>query len=146
MISTARRIMDEAVLYSDGRNYKLARLPANAITLAAGLVAEAGAPFSAVVVDKGEVSLMLPVDVCQAFSKRLRLATISELDYRLITIDVVLPLELVGFLAMISAVLAAAQIPILAFAAYSRDHIFVPAARFDDAIAAIESLRGTPET
>lgn len=145
MNSDARKVLAKAALYSDGVDYKLVRLPANAITLAAGIMAEAGSSFTSIIADKDEVSLMLAVDLCQAFERRLRLATISDTSYRLLTIDVVLEPGLVGFLAMISEKLAEAQIPLLAFAAYSRDHIFVPATRFDDAIAAINSLRMSTE-
>ena len=145
MNSNARNVLAEAALYSDGVEYKLVKLPATAITLAAGIVAEAACPFTSMIVDKDEVSLMLPVDVCQVFERRLRLAVISDLNYRLLTFDLVLEPDLVGFLALISQCLADAQVPLLAFAAYSRDHIFVPASRFDEAIAAIESLRISTE-
>ena len=145
MTSTARQVLEDARLYSDELEYKLVQLPANAITLAAGIVAEAALPFSALIADKDEVSLMLPLDVCQKFSRRLRFAAISDLDYRLFTFDVILAPDLVGFLALISKRLAEANVPILAYAAYSRDHIFVPVARFDDAIVAIESLSVSPE-
>ena len=145
MKSTARTALEEAALYSDGVEYKLVKLPANAITLAAGIVAEAACPFSAMIADKDEVSLMLAVDACQAFERRLRLAVISDVSYRLLTFDVILEPDLVGFLALISKRLAEAQVPLLAFGAYSRDHIFVPAFRFDDAVAAIETLRLSTE-
>lgn len=146
MNSTARKALAEATLYSDGVKYKLVQLPANAITLAAGIVAEAASPFTSIIADKDEVSLVLPLEVCQAFERRLSLAAISDLNYRMLTFDVVLEPNLVGFLALIIDKLAEAQVPVLAFAAYSRDHIFVPAGRFDDAIAAVESMRESTET
>jgi len=50
-------------------------------------------------------------------------------------------LEAVGFLAAVSGALAGAGIPCNAVAAYHHDHVFVPAAMADRAIAAIEALR-----
>ena len=141
MNQNAEQILRSAKLYSDGHNYKLLRLPAQAMTLAAGIVAEASLPFSALIVDKDEVSMMLPQDVCEEFEKRLRMAEVSELDYRLVTIDVVLAPDLVGFLALVSASLAKAGIPLLSFAAYSRDHFFVPAPQIDAALEALKSLQ-----
>ena len=145
MNPTAHKALAEAALYSDGVEYKLVKLAPNAITLAAGIVAEAGCPFASMIADKDEVSLILPADACQAFERRLRLAEISDMSYRLLTFDVILEPNLVGFLALISQSLADANVPVLAFAAYSRDHIFVPASRFGDAYAAIESLRLSTE-
>lgn len=50
-------------------------------------------------------------------------------------------LQAVGFLARVAAALTDADVPCNAVAAYHHDHIFVPEARADDAIAAIEALR-----
>ncbi|NQY97954.1 MAG: ACT domain-containing protein [Henriciella sp.] len=50
-------------------------------------------------------------------------------------------LQAVGFLARVAAALSEAGIPCNAIAAYHHDHIFVPEARAEEAISAIESLR-----
>lgn len=49
-------------------------------------------------------------------------------------------LHAVGFLAKVAEALAAADVPCNAVAAYHHDHIFVPEAKADAAIAAIEAL------
>ena len=134
-------ILRSASLYSDERPYRILKLPPNAITLAAGLVAEVGEPFSAFIADKDEVSLMIPEGALEAFSTRLREAIVIDKEYRLITLEAVLDPDLVGLLARISQTLAAAGIPILTFAAYSRDHIFVPQDDFDRAILALRNLQ-----
>ncbi len=141
MPQALEQVLQRTELYCDYCDYKLVRLPANGITIAAGVMAEASVPFTALVVDKDEVTLMLPDDVCQAFATRLRLATMSEVNYRLITFDVVLEPDLVGFIARISKSLAEASIPVLTFAAYSRDHIFVPASDFDRAVANLRQMQ-----
>ena len=48
-----------------------------------------------------------------------------EKDWKILTFDMVLPFELVGFLAKVSKVLADEKIPIFAVSAYSTDHILV---------------------
>ncbi|MBW3015558.1 ACT domain-containing protein [Candidatus Woesearchaeota archaeon] len=48
-----------------------------------------------------------------------------EKDWKLLTFEMVLPFELVGFLAAVSKVLAEAKVSIFAVSAYSTDHILV---------------------
>ncbi len=50
-------------------------------------------------------------------------------------------LQAVGFLAKVAAALTEANVPCNAVAAYHHDHIFVPEAKADAAIDAIEALR-----
>lgn len=141
MTQTVQQALQDARFYSDAQPYRLVQLPANGITVAAGIVAEVGLPFCALLVDKDEVTLMLPEAVCQDFRNRLRFGTISDTVYRLITLDVALEPTLVGFMTLISKTLAAADISIMPFAAYSRDHIFVPAADFENALSALQALQ-----
>ncbi|MEP1143622.1 MAG: ACT domain-containing protein [Henriciella sp.] len=50
-------------------------------------------------------------------------------------------LQAVGFLARVAAALSAADVPCNAVAAFHHDHIFVPEAKAEAAIQAIEALR-----
>lgn len=59
--------------------------------------------------------------------------------WKLLTFDMVLPFELVGFLARVSTVFADAGVSIFAISAYSTDHVLVSE---DDIEAAIEQLEG----
>ena len=142
MAQTAESALRDAKLHSDGRVYRLLRLPPNAITLAAGVLAEAARTFSALIADKDEVTLLLPDEACQEFARRLRHATISEEEYRLITFDIELEPTLVGFMALVSRALAEADIPILTYASFSRDHVFVRAADFEAAMRTLGELPG----
>lgn len=142
MSQSVDEILQGASLHSDGQLYRLLKLPPNAITLAAGVVAEIGGPFCAFIVDKDEVSLLIPEGAQSAYGARLREAIISETAYRLITLDAVLDPDLVGLLARIAQALASAGISILAFAAFSRDHFFVSNKDFDEAMLALRSLQG----
>lgn len=56
-------------------------------------------------------------------------------------LDVYSDLQAVGFLARIAAALTQAGVPCNAVAAYHHDHVFVPEAKADAAIAAIEGLK-----
>lgn len=141
MTQTLEQVLASTGITSDGQDYRLLRLPAEAITLAAGIMAESGIPFCAAIADRDEMSLLLRDDVQQEFARRLRSAEISEQAYRLITFEAPLEPALVGFIARISQALAEADIPILAYAAYSRDHIFVPSEQFDAAMQALTALQ-----
>ena len=141
MTQTLAQVLASTAITSDGYDYRLLRLPANAFTLAAGIMAESAVPFCAAIADKDEMSLLLRQDVHQEFTRRLRSAAISEQVYRQITFEAVLEPSLVGFIATISHALAAADIPILAYAAYSRDHIFVPNALFAKAMQVLTELQ-----
>ena len=128
-------------IFSDERNYSIIKLPARAITVAAGIVAEISDPFAVLIVDKDEVTLVIPTELEPEFDRRIPASASSIPPYRLITLDQELDPELTGFLAAIGRVLADAGIPILAFSAASRDHILVPSDRYDQAISALDKLK-----
>jgi hypothetical protein len=139
-MTTATEALVQAKLYTDNVLYLLVHLPAPAITAGAGVLAEIATPFSALVVDKDEVTLVLPQDKWEEFSDRLPDHQ-TAIDYRLITFDLPLEFSLVGFMALISQILAEAGVPIMPFAAYERDHILVPAARFQAAWDALHTAQ-----
>ncbi len=134
-------ILRSAEFFTDDDEYILLKLPSAAIMIAAGIVAEIGTPFNTLIVDKDEVSLLIQAEAMQDFEKRLQTAVIAEMRYRLITIDIVLEFDLIGFMAVISDTLAKAQVPILAMSAFSRDHILVPVDKFDIAMNALTQLK-----
>ena len=141
MPRTPEEILQQAAFYSDQQPYRFIRLPGKAVTAAAGVVAEIGEPFCGLIVDKDEVSLLIPEEAWNDFQHRLPGAEISATTYRLVTVDMVLEPDLVGFLAFISRALADANVSILAFAAYSRDHFFVPSDQFDAALSQLQRLQ-----
>lgn len=139
--SDALTYLQQATLYTDDEPYVVIRLPAKAITLAAGIVAEIGDPFCALIVDKDEVTLVLPHEAPEEFASRLRGHEAMTERYRLLTLDVVLPPDLVGFMAVVSRALADAGVTILPYAAYARDHLLVPEAQFETALMALKALQ-----
>ncbi len=130
-------------LYTDETDYVLLKFPPTGITVAAGILAQIGDPFGTIIVDKDEVTLVIPVDVLSDFAKRLRDVEKSPDVYRLITLDIVLDFSVVGFIAGISRVLADANISILPLAAFSRDHLLVKKADFDKAWGILLGLKAS---
>lgn len=143
MTPTISEILKNASFYTDDEAYVVLKLPAAAITPVASIIAEVGEPFCAMIVDKDEVTLVVPHDVPAEFTKRLRGHEAITYRYRLITIDAVLPPDLVGFMAKISAALADAGVTLLPYAAFSRDHLLVPEAQFETAMQALKKLKGS---
>src|SRR5579871_3245733 len=133
MAQTVEQALQQANLYTDNVLYSLVHLPPNGIMAAAGVLAEIGEPFATLIVDKDEVTLIIPAEAVADFAKRLRDHRVAESLYRLITFDLELEPMLTGFMARVSAALASANVPILAIGAFSRDHLLVPADRFDAA-------------
>ncbi len=141
MTLSTRDALKQTALITDDERYVLVKLPAAAITLGAGVLAEVGSPFSAIIVDKDEVTLIVPDEAVEEFEKRLKgVAEVSASGYRLITFDIVLPPDLVGFMAAISAACARAGVSIIPLGAFSRDHILVGEAQFDLAMDALKTL------
>ncbi|MCL4248809.1 MAG: ACT domain-containing protein [Anaerolineae bacterium] len=129
--------LKRTTLYTDGGLYAFAQLPAEAVTDATHILAELPDPFSALLIDKDEITLVLPTHAWDTVAARVPGAVRERDDYRLITFDAVLPPTLIGYMAHISAALAAAGVPIFPFAAFSRDHLLVPASHFDQAWATL---------
>lgn len=141
MVQTVDEALRAATLYSDELAYVMLSLPVGAITAAAGVLAEISEPFAALIADKDEVSLVVTTAEADEFSRRLPGARRSETTYRLLTFDIALEPTLIGFMAKVSATLAAANVSIMPFAAFSRDHILVPEDQFEQARAALSALQ-----
>jgi hypothetical protein len=86
--------------------------------------------------DAHEVTLLVEEEDWRAMRHAARDARI-EADWRLITFDIKLPWDVVGYLARVTEILAAAAIPIGALAAFSRDHLLV---KQNDLPAALRAL------
>jgi hypothetical protein len=139
----ARAALAAAKLYTDDRDYCLVGLPPDALARVKEILGAGLPAFWAIITDKDEITLLLPFDVWASRAERLTLgrflARVTP-GYRLITLDVVLSPDLVGFLAHITPPLAAAGIPILAFSANARDHVFVPKEHFANAWSVLEGM------
>lgn len=141
MTLSVEQALAQANFFSDDKTYQIIKLPARAIMVAAGIIAEISTPFNALIVDKDEVSLILVPEAIEDFESRLGTYQVGDVDYRLITIDIELDLNMVGFMAVVSTALAQAGVNILTYGAYTRDHFLVPADKFTTAMNTLKQLQ-----
>jgi len=85
--------------------------------------------------DKNEITVIVDED-------KLPLEQIIEVQkgYKNFTFDLVLPFELVGFLAKVAKALADEKVSIFAISAYSTDHILVKKKDIPRAVKALKKL------
>ena len=74
--------------------------------------------------DARETTLLVEEEDWRAMRHAARDAR-AEGGWRLLTFDIELPWDVVGYLARVTAILAAAGIPVGALSAFSRDHLLV---------------------
>ncbi|HEX6184731.1 MAG TPA: ACT domain-containing protein [Pyrinomonadaceae bacterium] len=74
--------------------------------------------------DPFEVTLLVEESDWRAMRHAARDARV-ETGFRLVTLDVELPWDVVGFLAHVTAILAAASVPVGSLSAFSRDHLLI---------------------
>ena len=86
--------------------------------------------------DAHEVTLLLEEDDWRAMRHAARDAR-AEVGFRLVTLDIELQWDVVGYLARVTGILAAAGLSVGALSAFSRDHLLV---RQDDLAAALRAL------
>ena len=96
-------------------------------------------PFSSITLDAEEVSLILGVEDWEAFKGSFD-EYLVEGPYSAITFDIVLDLSLVGYLSVVSAVLADAFVSIYAVSTYLKDHILVKSEDADKAMRVLNEL------
>lgn len=86
--------------------------------------------------DGREITLLLDSVDYQTCRHALREAKV-EPNFRLLTFDLVMDFNVVGFLAKVSTIFAEANISIVALSAFSRDHILI---KQDDLAKALKVL------
>ena len=96
-------------------------------------------PWGSVTYDHEEVSVVLRESEWGQLGDGFRSCRV-EGPYTLITFDIVLDLSLVGFLSVVSSVLADEGVSIYAVSTYLRDHILVKKVDAGRAVAALERL------
>ena len=136
----AQQALANAALYVDEIGLRPDHPARPAITAAAGVLAEIGEPFSALIVDKDEIYARAAGGDWQGFKRGCPITRATG-PFRLITFDTPLALDLVGFLALVSRTLAEADVTVLAFSAFERDHLLVPAGQLERAVAALRAVQ-----
>ncbi len=121
--------------------FALVGLPPGGQGAAAEAFARLQSPFAQLIVEPDLVTLALPEDAWAALRGAFPQAQV-EASFRVISFDVDLPADLVGFLAAVSRALAEARVPILAICGYTKDYVMLRERHLDAALAAIERLAG----
>jgi hypothetical protein len=83
--------------------------------------------------DRFEVTLLVEEDDWRAMRHAARDARV-EAGFRLVTFDIELPWNVVGFLARVTEILAGAGVAVGALSAFSRDHLLVKQADLGKAL------------
>jgi len=116
--------------------FVLAALKPNERRLVLGLLAGVTAPFIQLIAEPDVLTLLLPQTDWGVLKPAFPHARVQA-PFRVISFDLDLPSDLVGFLAVASRALAEAGVPILAICGYSKDHILVREEDLDRALAAL---------
>jgi hypothetical protein len=101
-------------------------------------IAQTQVPFPnafAVIQDKTEITVIMDQDHLPADQ-----VIQVDRDWKLITFNLVIPLQTIGFLAQVTAALADDHISVCALSSYSTDHILVKAHALPKALRTLETL------
>ncbi len=124
MNERARRLWSKTRVRVWPEVYCLASLSPDAVREAAALVAESAGRFAALVLERDEVSLTVP-DVVWAPSPLPARARAVAGPYRVLTFDLDLELDVVGYLAPAAERLAAAGVSVVPQCGFLKDHLLV---------------------
>jgi hypothetical protein len=126
-------------LHTDNTEYVIVSFATGQVTDVLFLFSRLGVPFSVAVVDKDEITLLLPWE--SWYQVRDEIDVYDEArGYRLITFDTPTDLGLVGFIATLSNLLAEAGIGIYSVSAFTRDHILVQETDLDRALQVLSEF------
>ncbi len=117
-------IFGHTQLHTDDSEYVIVGFSREQVADALFLFSRLGVPFSTAVVDRDEVTLLVPWESWQQVRDEVDSYDEAR-GYRLITYDSPTDLGLVGFIATLSGLLAEAGISIFSVSAYTRDHMLV---------------------
>ena len=91
----------------------------------------------AVIKDKNEITVVINQSkINMALNTIIKI----EKDWKILTFDMALPFELVGFLAKISKILADENISIFVISSYSTDHILIKEKNLNSALLKLKEL------
>ena len=121
--------------------YRLVSLPPALLAEAAKLVQASAMTFVALVRESEEVSLTIDESIWR-YSRLKWQATRDDGPYRVITIDLAMELDVVGFIAPALARLAEAGIPVIPQCAHRTDHVVVREEDLARAVATLEEMIG----
>lgn len=138
MTKTPRELLRETRIEVEAATYTLLSLTAEqweTLLSDPELSPRMTAPFM-IFYDGREVTLLLDEDDFSNVRGAVRDAK-TESGFRLLTFDVELDMNTVGYLALAANILAEADVPVVPLGAFSRDHLLI---KQDDLAAALKAL------
>ncbi len=124
----------------EATDYALVRLPPAAYPeLAARLGALPDTRFQATVREPREVSLILAVDLWAQLAPAFVGATLDA-PWRLITLDISIPLDVYGYLEVITRLCAAQGASLLVASSYSTDHLLIHSEHYPAVRTALQAF------
>ena len=87
--------------------------------------------------DKNEITVVINQEKLDAHKDDL---VEIDRDWKIITFDMLLPLDMVGWIAKVSDILADEGVSILIFSAYSTDHVLVQTSDLEKATNKLKSM------
>ena len=89
----------------------------------------------AVITDKDEITVIID-------QKKIRETVLieSEKNWKILTLDIIFPMDTSGILSKISGCLAEKGIPVMTISAYSRDHFLIREKDVDETVTALKSI------
>lgn len=125
---------------ADDLDLILVSLPAESYAELLGALARLRDPrFQTVVRERGEVTLVVPSDLWAGLSDYFTAHAVYA-PWRLITLDITIPLDVYGYLEQVARACASAGAPVLVASGYSTDHLLIHADHYPAARAALQAL------
>jgi uncharacterized protein len=134
-------LLGQASWQARPERFVLAALKPNERVLLQGLLAGVTAPFLQLIAEPDVLTLLLPQSDWRMLKPAFPHARVQA-PFRVISFDLDLPNDLVGFLAVASRALAEAGVPILAICGFTKDHILVREEHLERALAALAGAEG----
>ena len=134
-----RNAIAQTHLSTDGCDYVFLRFPLTQSDVVKRWLLTENTSFFCALCDDQEFSLMMKQEHWKLASQTLLDAGSISPVYKRITFDIVLDFDLVGYLEVMTRILASQNIAILTFSAFSRDHIFVQKSDFELAWHTLEA-------
>ncbi len=89
----------------------------------------------AVITDKDEITIIIDQNKLQDIIPKE-----YEKNWKILTLDIIFPMDMVGILSKISGCFAEKGIPVMAISAYSRDHFLIREKDMNIAVTALKSI------
>jgi hypothetical protein len=89
----------------------------------------------AIITDKDETTVIIDQNKLQK-----NFLNESEKNWKILTLDIIFPMDTVGILSRISGCLAENEIPVMAISAYSRDHFLIREKDVEKAIYVLKHI------